>query len=1609
MAVPDWLIAAVHDATPLSDPDESNGLVVLATRSYRHIPEEILQGRGVRRCIGDLEGMARLAGVRESGASLVELENEADRTVVRIVTDDMPFLVDSVSAALAEQGRAVRLVIHPQVVVRRDAAGALLAIVDTEVSDSREPGAVAESWMSIELEPDPLAPDLPGTRLALASVLADVRAAVEDWSSMRATLARLAEGLTSHEDSEPAALLRWLADDHFTITGYRAYRWLPDPTSVSGESGRPVEVPGTGLGVLRDGSDVSSIFAGMQMDALPQSTRSRRLIVAKASARSTVHRDAMLDAFIVQLHGAEGEILEQHRFVGLLTSAAHAASIVDVPVLRSRFGRVLASLALAPGSHSARDLQQFLQTYPRDELLQTRTEELVEISRSAVHLQERRQSALFTRRDDFGRFVSVLVYLPRDRYTTQVRELVSDLLRRAYGGDSLEYTALVGDAPLARLHFIVHRPIDGMAVDESSVDESALHADLVRIVRTWEDGLVDALVEIVGAERARVLIPAYREAFPAGYRESHEPAHGAREVAIIEGLKAAETEALDLRLELESDERHARFTVTRFGPAMSLARVLPMLERMGVEVVQERPFEITPRGGPGAFVLEFSVIMPAGYVREDVAERFTSAFAATWAGECEVDGFNALITTAGLTWHEARLLRAMSSYLRQLRVPHSLESMQRTLVAQPGLARLLVDLFHARCAPAGEEEVRLSRQSEINEVIEATLASVPSLDQDRIIRSLQSVVNATLRTNAYLPDCRAGGALALKLQSPRIIGMPPPAPAVEIWVSSPRVEGVHLRRGPVARGGIRWSDRLEDFRTEILGLVKAQEVKNTVIIPVGAKGGFVPLRPIDPSLDRDGWATQGRETYAEFITALLSITDNVVDGVIIPPSNVVRNDGPDPYLVVAADKGTASFSDIANDIAIAHDFWLGDAFASGGSHGYDHKAMGITARGAWTSVTRHFLDLGIDPATQPFTVVGIGDMSGDVFGNGMLLSSQIRLIAAFDHRHVFIDPDPDPAVSFAERQRLFTLPRSSWADYDRSLLSPGGQILERSAKSVTLSAQACAALGVGEDQATGTPDQIVQLVLRAPVQLLWNGGIGTYVRSSVQTNAEVADRANDAVRISADELRCLVVGEGGNLGFTQLGRVEAAQHSVRLNTDAIDNSAGVDTSDHEVNIKILLDGRVRAGELTPDSRNALLASMTDDVAASVLKDNYRQNVVLANARAGASRMISVHQRLIHELARTVGLDRALEGLPDDEELTVRREADRGLTSPELAVLLAFTKIDVTAALVDSDLARDPWFESALMGYFPPAVRDRYPAAVTAHPLADRIIATVTANRVVNIGGITFVFRAIEETGATTVDVVRAATATMAVFSIEETWNAINDLDGAVPTQAQTRLHLELRRLLDRGTRWFLQTRGGAIDIAEQVALLAPIVRAFAGRLETSLRGAERRRLSDLIDTMAAGGVPHELATRVAVSMDSFALLDIAELVRRTSEPVDRVIDLYFAISERYDVDVTLLRITSLPRGDRWSALARQALRSDLYSVIAALTLRVLRSTDPEASPDQRIDAWEAAHQAGLARAKATLEEIAGLDDVSLATLSVVLRVLRTLVAQGATSAAQGSV
>lgn len=1581
-------------------------LRAFAARFYRFLSDDEMSGHEVARMVADLAAMQQWAGVRLPGQALVrgwtpEIPG-VSYAVIEIVTDDMSFLVDSVTNNLTFAGRNVHLIVHPQLAVRRDAEGNLVEILDVDV-DHAPPGALIESWMRVEVERDFVSDDLEPLITSTRRVLRDVRKAVTDWQAMRGAAIRIAQeikqhppvGIDSHEVHETSALLEWLADNNVTFLGYRDY----DLITVDGEDAlRPV--PDSGLGILRQehsGDDAVSLsFAILPAAVRAKAREATLLVLSKANSRSTVHRSAYMDYVGIKKFDDAGNVIGERRFLGLYAASAYNQSVATIPILRDKLASVMRALDFVPNSHSAKDLLQFLETYPRDELFQIDSKLLTSIAESVMHLQERRQTRLYLRPDDYGRFMSCLVYLPRDRYTTAVRLRIESILTDAFGGTSVDFTTRVSESVLARLHFVVHVPTgQGIPV----FDEDELQDRVAAATRSWTDEYARVLMERVGEDRAPSLLKIYDGAFPEAYKDEYEPEVGVEDTLIIERLEPGEL-SLRLSAPVVSDTREMRFTVMRVGQAMPLTQVLPILQRLGVDVIDEHPYEIDRADRPSARILNFGVVLPEGAIRnhDSLVERFTEAFRACWDGRCEVDNFNSLVLLAGLDWRESMIIRAYARYLRQIGSTFGQEYLEQVMVDNAEIARLLIELFTTRFRLDSDGD-RTHGEQRLSERINQALEQVPSLDADRILRQFLRLIQASVRTNFYAISLTGDErcAVAFKLEPRSIPDLPLPKPKFEIWSYSPRVEGVHLRFGPVARGGLRWSDRREDFRTEILGLVKAQEVKNAVIVPVGAKGGFFPKKLPDPVVDREGWAKEGRAAYREFVSAMLEITDNLVDGEVVPPPNVVRHDGDDPYLVVAADKGTASFSDLANEIAAEHHYWLGDAFASGGSVGYDHKGMGITARGAWESVKRHFRELDLDTQTQDFTVIGIGDMSGDVFGNGMLLSEHIRLIAAFDHRHIFIDPNPNPATSFAERKRVFDLPRSSWADYNTELISDGGGVFNRALKSIPISAQMKDVLDIPETTSSLTPAELIHAILAARADLLWNGGIGTYVKAETETNLDVGDKANDAVRVNGNQLKVSVVGEGGNLGLTQLGRVEAARHGVKLNTDAIDNSAGVDTSDHEVNIKIALDLAVREGRLDAEHREELLHSMTDEVATAVLEDNYDQNVVLGNARRGAPALITVHQRMIRALEHDGLLDRALEFLPDDEEFDTRRAAGEALTSPELAVLLAYAKIALLGELNACSLSDDSWFETIVVDYFPPTMRADFVRGIAQHPLRGQIINTVVTNRLLNIGGITFVFRAVEETGATAEQVVRAALTAMEVFSIDHMWEWINQLDNQIPTTAQSALQLETRRLLDRATRWFLQTRTGDIDIAEQVAYFTPVISQHGAGVGSTLIGNEADRYERLTTRFREAGAPEDLARKAASSLDVFALLDITDICAKSGQDADVVIPLYFTLSNRYDMDRTLQRITSLPRGDRWSALARQALRNDLYQAIASLTGAVIATTDSCASPAERIDRWEQDNAEGVARARTTLEEINAVEEPDLATLSVALRVLRNLI------------
>ncbi|MFJ9814281.1 NAD-glutamate dehydrogenase [Streptomyces sp. NPDC101151] len=1605
-------------------PDTESVLVFLQ-RYYLHTAPEDLSDRDPVDVFGAAVSHYRLAETRPQGTANVRVHTPTveengwtcSHTVVEVVTDDMPFLVDSVTNELTRQGRGIHVVIHPQIVVRRDLTGRLIEVLPSAPPGELPHDAHIESWIHVEIDRETDRADLKQITADLLRVLSDVREAVEDWEKMRDAATRISDGLQSEprpgdlpaaEVEEARELLRWLSSDHFTFLGFREYELRDDDTLAA--------VPGTGLGILRadpqhsedDQHPVSPSFERLPADARAKAREHKLLVLTKANSRATVHRPSYLDYVGVKKFDADGNVVGERRFLGLFSSAAYTESVRRVPVIRRKVDEVLHRAGFSPESHDGRDLLQILETYPRDELFQTPVAELQAIATSVLYLQERRRLRLYLRQDEYGRYYSALVYLPRDRYTTGVRLRIIDILKEELGGISVDFTAWNTESILSRLHFVVRVPPGTELPELSDSDKDRIEARLVEAARSWADGFAEALNAECGEERAAELLRRYNNgnSFPEGYKADHTPRAAVADLVHLERLTGEKGNdfALSLYEPVGAAPGERRFKIYRKGDAVSLSSVLPVLNRLGVEVVDERPYELRCSDRTIAWIYDFGLRLPkalgAGngdYLGEDGRERFQEAFSATWTGEAENDGFNALVLSAGLTWRQATVLRAYAKYLRQAGSTFSQDYMEDTLRNNVHTTRLLVSLFEARMSPE-RQKAGLEIVDALLEELDAALDQVASLDEDRILRSFLTVIKATLRTNFFQEALggRPHEYVSMKFDPQAIPDLPAPRPAYEIWVYSPRVEGVHLRFGKVARGGLRWSDRREDFRTEILGLVKAQMVKNTVIVPVGAKGGFVAKQLPDPAVDRDAWLAEGIASYKTFISALLDITDNMVAGEVVPPQDVVRHDGDDTYLVVAADKGTATFSDIANGVAEKYNFWLGDAFASGGSAGYDHKGMGITARGAWESVKRHFRELGVDTQGEDFTVVGIGDMSGDVFGNGMLLSEHIRLVAAFDHRHIFIDPNPDAATSYAERRRLFELPRSSWADYATELLSAGGGIFPRTAKAIPLNAHIREALGIEEKISKMTPADLMKAILHAPVDLLWNGGIGTYVKSSAESNADAGDKANDAIRVDGRDLRVKVVGEGGNLGLTQLGRIEFALQGGRINTDAIDNSAGVDTSDHEVNIKILLNGLVADGDMTVKQRNKLLAEMTDEVGALVLRNNYAQNTALANALAQSKDMLHAQQRFIRHMVREGHLDRALEFLPTDRQIRERVGQGQGLTGPETAVLLAYTKITVAEELLDTSLPEDPYLRGLLHAYFPTPLRERFADAVDSHPLRREITTTVLVNDTVNTGGTTYLHRLREETGASLEEIVRAQTAARAIFRSAPVWDAVEELDNKADAAVQTRIRLHSRRLVERGTRWLLNNRPQPLQLAETVEFFAERVEQVWQELPKLLRGADLEWYQHVYDELSEVGVPDELATRVAGFSSAFPALDIVSVADRMGKEPLAVAEVYYDLADRLGIAQLMDRIIELPRADRWQSMARASIREDLYAAHAALTADILAAGNGTSSPEQRFKAWEQKNAAILSRARTTLEEIRSSDSFDLANLSVAMRTMRTL-------------
>jgi glutamate dehydrogenase len=1584
----DTVCSRVRDQ--LSD-DDARRAESFVRQYYRWVAPEDLADRSPLDVYGLALAHFNLARLRPPGTTKVRVYNpefeehgwQSTHTAVEVVTDDMPFLTDSVTAELNRRGFGVHVVIHPVMSMRRDDAGRLTDVLAAQPTSAD--GTIAESVIHAEVDRHTDPSDLEQLRGHLLRVIGEVRAAVEDWPKMRQQALAIAAELEKNpppvdaeEVAEGIAFLEWLENHNFTFLGYREYAL----ENADGEL-RLDAVPDSGLGILRQTSEKPS---SRGFERLPPGVRALALEpyllnLTKANSRATVHRPSYLDYVGVKRIDADGRVVGEQRFLGLYTHTAYHASPQEIPVLRRKVDAVLSRAEFPPGSHNEKALIEILEEFPRDEVFQISIDELFEISMGILHLGERQRVRVFIRRDPYGRFLTCLVYVPRDRFNTENRQRIEAILREAFDATSIDYTTRVSESVLVRLHYLVYTDPSRLR----DFDPGELERRIVAATRSWADDLREALLEEHGEEGGGALFRRYGNAFPTAYRADWVARSALADVRRLERLDDADDLAINLYRPLEAREGTLRAKVYKRGPPLTLSDMLPLFENMGVEVADERPYGLRPEDAERAWIYDFGLTYRGRdeLHTDEIRGAFEDAFLRAWRGAVENDGYNRLVLQAGLTWREIMVLRAIGRYLRQAGTRFSDRYVEQSMVDHPEIARLLIALFRARFDPRRDD--REDAEDVVGRITKA-IDAVESLEQDQILRTFLDVVRAMLRTNYFQSNAQGApkSHFAFKLDPVQLPWLPLPRPQFEIFVYSPRTEGVHLRGGKVARGGIRWSDRREDFRTEVLGLMKAQMVKNAVIVPVGAKGGFVRKWPDEEVV----------ECYRTFIRGLLDLTDNIEGGEIVPPPEVVRYDDDDPYLVVAADKGTATFSDVANGISSEYRFWLGDAFASGGATGYDHKRMGITARGAWESVKRHFRELGHNVEEQDLTVVGIGDMSGDVFGNGMLLSRHIRLVGAFNHRHILIDPDPDPEVSFEERRRLFELPRSSWSDYNADLISDGGGVWPRTAKSIQLSPEARAALGV-EDEVL-PPNDVIRALLRAPVDLLWNGGIGTYVKGSQESHAAAGDKANDGVRVSASELRCRVVGEGGNLGLTQHARIEYALGGGRVNTDAIDNSAGVDCSDREVNLKILLDAAAARGDLTDRQRNDLLVQMTDSVAELVLKDNYEQTETLSLAEEQAAGMVDVHQRFVRRLEQMHRLDRELEALPTDEELAERKRDHLGLTRPELATLLSYSKIHLYSALLESDVPEDPHLSAELARYFPDPLPERFGDLMPGHRLRREIAATQIVNNMLHGGGTTFAFRLHEETSAPPSEIARAYAVARDVFQMRPQWAEIEALDNRVSAEVQIGMLLEGRRLIERGSRWLLRHLERPIAIASAVHRFEPGVRALYESVPRLLDPDDAEPIARYAGELREAGVPAPLATRVASLGTMYAALDIVEVADQTELDVESVAAVHFQLGSRLQLHWLRDRISELPRDDRWRALARAALRDDLFGLHRALTREVLRVGRPGEEPGELVERWIEAHP-DAERCLQTLADIRVGRTFDMTTLPVAVREVRNLI------------
>lgn len=1576
-----------------------------AHQYYDTFPLYELKGSRVRDIYGSLYGSWHFLQSAPNASAKVRVFNpdyekhgwQSAHTVIAVHVLDTAFVVDSLRMALNARNLTIHTLHSVVLPVKRNKKGDLSEVLSSAERGNSNNQAQTEALVHIAISRHTDEKVLAEIESDLSQVLADVSLVCNGFEPMLAqaqqALAQADEMFKTKRGEELAELkdfLHWFGDNHFTFLGFDQYDFKQTKGKWSAKRNNQ-----TALGLLegRDNDDSKAIAA--ELNSSDKEHLQHACVFSKSARRSRVHRDAHALYIHLRRFDDKGELIGEMRFLGLFTSAVYTNPVTQIPLIRKKLEQVFQLSGLDARNHDGKSLKRVLDVHPRDEIFLTETRELAQITIAINEIQERRQVRLFVRQEHDGKFVSCLVYAPRDIYRTELRADMQKILSEHLNALESEFTTYFSESILTRTHFVFQ--VDPTKPIKLNIEN--LESELVNACQTWPDRLRQALVDEFGEEQGTAQSFEYHYAFPPGYQHDFDPLLAVGDIKKSVGLCADKPLNLSFYKVMGDEAKTIRLRLFNHLEPLPLSDVIPVLEHMGLRVLSETPYNIEPREGDNTWVHDFvlhynlDVDVDIASVKDKVQE----AFIRIWGGEAESDNFNRLLLGTQLDWRQVALLRAYSKYMKQINFKVSSEYIAETLGRYLSITQGLVDLFEARFNPAAfkSDSKREKAMQDKEQKILHALEEVDNLNDDQVYRSYLELILATLRTNFYQQgegdDLKA--YFSFKIAPEKVQAMPLPKPMFEIFVYAPWVEGVHLRGGKVARGGLRWSDRLEDFRTEVLGLVKAQQVKNAVIVPVGAKGGFVAKQlPSDGS--RDEIQAEGIYCYKTFIRGLLDITDNRVEGKVVPPQNVVRMDEDDPYLVVAADKGTATFSDIANGISEEYGHWLGDAFASGGSIGYDHKGMGITAKGAWVSVQRHFRELGINVQETDFSVVGVGDMAGDVFGNGMLLSEHICLVAAFNHMHIFVDPTPNSAKSFVERKRLFELPRSSWTDYNQKLISKGGGIFNRSAKYIDISPEMKKALAISADRLT--PNELITAIISAPVDLFWNGGIGTYVKASDETHGDVGDKANDLLRINAKKLRCKVIGEGGNLGITQRARMEYGLKGGASNTDFIDNAAGVDCSDHEVNIKILLNEVVANGDLTEKQRRNLLAKMTDNVSSLVLDNNYRQTQAISIAQTDVNDRMSEFRRLIHGLEERGKLNRALEFIPDDETLAERKTAGKGLVRPELSVLISYVKGELKEELLATDIADDSYIAQAIETAFPTELIKRYKDQVYNHRLRREIISTQVANDMVNMMGITFVERMRQSAGNDLAAITRGYISARDVFSLHQTWADIEALDYQIDSKQQMAVMKNLMRLVRRATHWFVRNRRAMIAPADEVKTLQPAIDVVSSNLQQWLTGDACKQWQKNFKSFKNSGLNEELARRIAGSEFLYSALGIAEVAHLNKVDVETVGEVFFAIGAELKLDWFNQQIAQISVESHWQALAREAFRDDLEWQQRSITESVLKHVAKAKNLKQGIDNWTEQNAGMLVRWHNMVTELQQAESQDFAMFSVATRELFNL-------------